>query len=564
MLLDIVLAVYRLDALSRGDLVDPDSYMRLVRLDDIVAAQVPLDAVARDASGAGTVLHWSHLLDSLLLLMAAPLAPLFGEHAALHWAGVMLGPLGAGLLGAALAWVAAPMTEPEWRWTASVIGILSIPILTYAIPGVVHHHILVALAGIMCAGWAGRCGALGAHAGWNLGVWAAFGLWLSPEAMPVALMAFGAVGAGWLSQPERRLWGAAAAVGTSAFALLTALAFAVDHPAINSLAPDLDRLSVAWLAFALLGAVAGSALWLIDRSGIKAWPRAAAGAAVAALAGIFWLALFPAALSGPEGIQNGAHAHAFDAISEMQPITSIPDALLYLLPGAFAAAIAAILTLRSRSWLFGYATLCVLLLLLSAVLHVRFATYVACAGAASVPIAISLINHALEHRPPIWSTLGRSALLLFLLGTPLAPAALMGNATEHATVGSDCPLREAAPMLQPYAGAITLADVNDTPELLYRTQLQTVGSLYHRNMDAFLRLSDAWRSSQLDSIPPAVSATRASLVLFCHRARRTALVADLSPDTLWDRLNRGDIPAWLHEVAHDAASGYRLFQIEPR
>src|SRR5690348_8627646 len=93
MLLDVVLAAYRFDVLAHGELVDPDSYMRLVRLDDIVAAHAPLDVVARDASGAGTVLHWSHLLDNLLLLMAAPLAPWLGEHAALHWAGVMLGPL---------------------------------------------------------------------------------------------------------------------------------------------------------------------------------------------------------------------------------------------------------------------------------------------------------------------------------------------------------------------------------------------------------------------------------------------------------------------------------------
>jgi len=60
---------------------------------------------------------------------------------------------------------------------------------------------------------------------------------------------------------------------------------------------------------------------------------------------------------------------------------------------------------------------------------------------------------------------------------------------------------------------------------------------------------------------PSVSTTGASLVLFCHRTRRTALVTDLPADTLWDRLNRGDVPIWLHEIAHDPASGYQLFRI---
>ena len=45
---------------------------------------------------------WSHLLDTLLLVLAVPLAPFLGEHEALRWAGVLLGPLSAGLLGMAL------------------------------------------------------------------------------------------------------------------------------------------------------------------------------------------------------------------------------------------------------------------------------------------------------------------------------------------------------------------------------------------------------------------------------------------------------------------------------
>ena len=91
-----------------------------------------------------------------------------------------------------------------------------------------------------------------------------------------------------------------------------------------------------------------------------------------------------------------------------------------------------------------------------------------------------------------------------------------------------------------------------------------VGSLYHRGLVAFLRLSDAWRAGlcpRTDGIPSSVSTTGASLALFCHRAKRTALVFDLSPDTLWDRSNRGEVPVWLHEIAHDPASGYRLFRI---
>jgi hypothetical protein len=72
--------------------------------------------VANDGSGAGTVLSWSHLLDSLLVLMAAPLEPLLGWHCALFIAATMAGPVSVGLLGLALGWAAAPVNIPRQSW----------------------------------------------------------------------------------------------------------------------------------------------------------------------------------------------------------------------------------------------------------------------------------------------------------------------------------------------------------------------------------------------------------------------------------------------------------------
>ena len=55
----------------QGALVNPDTAMRLLRLKASLAAGTPLHAVMRDSSGYGTVLHWSHLLDALILAIAA-------------------------------------------------------------------------------------------------------------------------------------------------------------------------------------------------------------------------------------------------------------------------------------------------------------------------------------------------------------------------------------------------------------------------------------------------------------------------------------------------------------
>ncbi len=148
-------------AVLHGALVDPDSYMRLVRLRDMVDRGTPLHAVARDASGDGAVMSWSHLLDSLMLLLALPLRPFTTPAVALHGAALALGPLEVGLLGAAAAWALAPLAERRWRWTAPVLAGLAPPIVTYGMPGVAHHHVLAALVAVMLAGTAGRA----AHGG---------------------------------------------------------------------------------------------------------------------------------------------------------------------------------------------------------------------------------------------------------------------------------------------------------------------------------------------------------------------------------------------------------------
>jgi hypothetical protein len=125
----------------------------------------------------------------------------------------------------------------------------------------------------------------------------------------------------------------------------------------------------------------------------------------------------------------------------------------------------------------------------------------------------------------------------------------------------NCSLAASGAMLADHAGQVVLADPGDTPELLYRTQVLTVGSLYHRNVPAFMRQRAAWRSMPADTVPDAVRQTGATLVLFCRSHARSLMVADLPPDTLLDRLSRGEVPRWLHQVAADRQSGNALYEV---
>jgi hypothetical protein len=255
----------------------------------------------------------------------------------------------------------------------------------------------------------------------------------------------------------------------------------------------------------------------------------------------------------------------FDHVNEMLPVQSAADACQYLLTGTLAGLLLAWLALRHRSVLLCYLAFCGLGLVGLGWTHVRFAAYSETLAAIMLPIAVSQLEyHASSSRREMSFAAARLAVIVLFIGMPQAGGLTMlahqAHASETASAKT-CKVSGLAGMLAPYAGEVVLADVNDTPELLYRTGVRTVGSLYHRNVAAFLRLRAAWRSGPAVSVPPAVTATEASLVLFCPSAQRSSLLAGLPPDTLLDRLDRGAVPAWLRQVAADPASGNILYRI---
>ncbi len=558
--LAIVLAVAEgaagLPNVLRGELPNPDSAMRLVRLRDMLAAGAPLDTVARDGSGHGVVVQWSHLLDSLLLLLAAPLAPWLGWEGALRWVALGFGPLCMGALGAALAWAVAPVAERRWRLFAPLLAATALPVAAYGVPGVVHHHVLLALAAVMAAGWAGRA-AMGVRgAGRRLGAWGAAGLWLSPEAAPLTLMAFAAIALTCFARSgERRV--AAEIRGTGAwYMLVVAATLAADPPVADPVAFEIDRLSVMWLVLAVACCAAGGLLWLAAR---RRWP-----AYLAALLGaapiVAWLAAFPAVIRGTNAPLTPEEAHAFlGAIAEFQPVHG-SDAIQFLAAGVVAIGLAALLAWHTRSLGWCWAASCAFAILVLATQHLRFASYSAALGAMALPVALTWCGDVLKRRREPALVLARPALLLVFFAGPTAGAAASLVSEAGAADRVACPRAPSAALLAPAAGQVVLASPGETPDLLYRTGVLTVGSLYHRGIASYMRARAAWRSVPADFEPPSVRATEARWVLVCRGAARDRLVADLPPETLQDRLERGEPPPWLQPAGADAA-GWTLWRV---
>jgi hypothetical protein len=261
----------------------------------------------------------------------------------------------------------------------------------------------------------------------------------------------------------------------------------------------------------------------------------------------------------------------FGVVSEMQPIATLGRALTFLTPGVLGLAVLLFLTWRASGparWLALYAAVCLVGVIVLGFLHLRFSTYSAVAGVVLFPVGLTAAGRVAAPQrlllgflvvPPLAAGTLRVLLLGFLLVPPLAAA----STPPAASGNKSCDAAPATRLLAPAAGAVVLTDLNLAPELLYRTRILTVGSLYHRNPLAYRRLKAAWRAEPGDAVPVPVQATGARFVLACKGALRTVLVQDLPETTLWDVLVAGTPPAWLTAVTEDVQSGFVLYQVKP-
>jgi hypothetical protein len=273
-----------------------------------------------------------------------------------------------------------------------------------------------------------------------------------------------------------------------------------------------------------------------------------------------WIAANPMVLLGPEGLLDAAQEKIFfGAIAEMRPVLTLHDADEMLTIGAFGAAMVLALAWRRRGAVWAYAAVCALVVVALGAVHVRFSTYGAVLGAGMLPVAITAAGRRLAQAPALVASLGRVGLFGLFLVAPHAQS-MAGAPADAGEKPPECSVRAATALLAPFAGKVVLGDVNDTPELLYRTGVRTVGSLYHRNPQAFMRLRAAWRSRAEPSEPEEVRETGAAAILACPGRGRSPLVNDLPKDTLLDRLDRNDPPAWLERIGSDS-SGFVLYGV---
>ena len=549
---------------TSGDkLRDPDTMMRLAIIRQAQATGgFHHGFFPRDNAPYGFAMHWT-LPFNWLVLGLSKLFDLFMPGQGLEQAGYWTGPILTVAIAMATYFTARQITRPAAAACAAAIVMFSPSIAAYGRNGTANHHGLMVLDSLFLALLAFKA----ARRPEDLlsavlaGIMAAFCLWTSAEILivvgPVFLLLFGL----WVREGQPRT--GQVLLASAAFSIGVSLFLLVDPPFDGLLDPVIDRISMPYMVLADFPLVLAFLAWRLHLD----WEgRAALFMLCGLICGGLWLLAFPQA---PEGVQGALGPYLTNEwaqqIVELHAVTGWQNVIANLGVG-FLSSTLIVFTSRERNEKRAYLAFFAILLAL-AWMHYRLAFYLCVAS------AFYLARHIDEH----WRLHGAAwraglvicAMLVVGLGwtSQLNVARHLGISGRN-TPGSSCQAYPVRDLLndQHWLGVakpnpIFLDDFNQTPDLLFWTNADTVAGNYHPNRQGLTDTIRFMRATN-DAVAKDIARRRGiDFVLFCggsistifgftssERGRNAAmgdqLMTSMDP-TLYTRMWSNQPPSWL-------------------
>ncbi|MGE4432350.1 MAG: hypothetical protein AB7E05_16585 [Sphingobium sp.] len=599
----------RADNIHWFSLGDTDDNIRYLQVRDWLAGQGWFDLRQyRLNPPEGANIHWSRLVDlpiaALMLLFRlfmeqgqadrmacaiAPLLPLLPLMLSLAFITRRLSPQGGFRYAPPTSAFAADI-PPGGAWIIAALAPLGAPmgLAMYMPLRIDHHGWQLALTVVMLAGIVDRKWLRG---GIVAGLASALSIAIGME-MIVYLVGAGAlIALRWVFKQgaARRMIPYALALGGGSGLLYAGFASEANR------LPICDALSPVWVA--TLGLASGGML-LLALLPLRTWPqRLAAGAVVGAVVAAFAYSQWPQCFTGAYQISPELEKLWLSHIREAKPITAQPlssaiQMLALPVGGALAAIIGCIAVRRDseRLWAWGTVTLMTLFALALMFWQIR-------AGPAAQLLAIPAIAWA-----------GYKALELLVTGSwPIRVAALAGGGVVLAlfnagaaysglnkwvpALSAPAPTTPAAnpakaearekrlakirranarcrtlPALAvldqlPPATIFTLVDLG--PRLIATTHHSAIAGPYHRNGDAILDVHHAFDGTP-ETFHEIARRHHARYFLLCPDFPEGTIYRARSPGGFYARMERGDVPPFLHEVTlkTTAPMPYKLYRID--
>lgn len=590
-----------------GNLVDSDSYARLVRVERLLETGAWFDSSLPRANWPyGGSLHWSRLFDMLLIALALPLMPALGVKAALYWSGAVISPILHLFTAAAVVWAARPLIGRSGALIAGALTAVQFGVLGYATLGHADHHMLFGLIAVLAIGFTvhsltGTEPETGRHAA-CAGVVLAAGFWLGAEMQVTAALCLMALGLKWVFEGDG---GETVAAGTRpvlnlalnlSLGLLAgvAVALAVERgPGFFDV--GYDRISIVHLTLAALLAAFWWGVARLDGRGPAGVPGRLGLVAAGAVAVLGLMrGLYPKVFVNPLTDVDPVVQEIFVTISESSVIDDAGHFFLYV--GAVVLALPwAAWRLKTqprggRSWGWLLLAAAVVVYVAFAISWIRWSNYAGLILTFAVADLIVHADAAIDRRFRFPSRMAVKVPIVVLLAVgPLAAGTALvyaQGAQDRAINGAPspssspapakdgdprlCPVQAMARYLEapPWADRprTILASVNFGAELLYRTRHRVTATLHHPQAPGILDSVRILGGVDDGEILKLVRQRQVDLIMICeHSAHDGYFLMGGGDRILYKRLERGQFPEWIVEVGlpQDLRQGFRLFEIVP-
>jgi hypothetical protein len=547
---------------------DPDDYMRLAQVRDLLAGQSWFDVHQyRMAPPQGADMHWSRLVDLPIASFLLFFRLFLPEALATGLAMTAVPLLQLLLIMLLMRRLLLTLGESEGTaLTAAGIVVLFPILIGQFTPLRIDHH-----------GWQGICALASAlmlargndgRAPFYAGLIGAAWLTISLEGLPLVGVVAGVFALRYVLRRENAILAYLAALGLGSLVL-----FAATRPLAQLWQPVCDAISLPHLAGFAGGAAVMALAPHLPRQNLLVMRVLALGLAGATALALVVFPLGACAVNPFGTLDPVIQRDWLQYVTEGRPFTAQPPSTAVMLVWTLLLVVAGwLLVARSRCgdprrWneigLYALLTAVLSLLIMRAAVSSQFL---------AVPLVAVLIARLLPRIRAIRSDLPRVlGTVAFLLGITPTAALIAGTLVEQrmqpkaekqdvrsraAAQESRCDI--AALNALPRSHLFALMDMG--PEILARTPHSVVMGPYHRNAPKIRDILEAFGGDPARA-EALVRANQPRYLVFCAKLGEAEIAAGRNPANLAAQLTAGKVPGWLEQVSA-FKGGIRVYTVK--
>lgn len=556
--------------LNHLQFVDADCYMRLVRVEQLFNTGDWYDAVIQRSNWPyGETLHWSRMLD-LILILGAYLGTFFVDfNTSLFWWGMFVSPLLHILCLVSLIWAAGAKFNGDARVRLGFLFIGQMGIWVHCYIGRPDHHSLLLCLFFLLFGCCMRMVDQRYDRRYNVyaGLLAATGMWVSVEAIAAVFMMLGLLVILWINKVDNIV--AKGQDFSLTLLLCSAIYIVAEFPPTRVWEVFYDKLSLVHVAIFFLSALFWLHMrWVTYRSSGQ---RLGIVVIFSCIAGVILQQYFPQLFMGPYAtIDPRIIPIWLSTVQEIQPLLDfsqrgVGKMILYLTPVTICLPYMLYKGIYKRQtftaeWLVYGVGMGIYIPL--ALYQVRWAAYAEVVMLfPTVFILQKILDKLASIRGSSWRVIGRALVtVIFCVGAIIVSHLVMP--AENA--GKNITATKIATFLNDPSGVGILpktivTDLYFGPEILYRTSHQVIGTPYHRNGDGIMFVHDVLKAQNDEEAYQMLYQRDVDLILLCPET----MGHNFEENSLYSRLLKGQYPAWIApmELPAELQGDWFLYQV---